>query len=150
MRRIPLVLAAVLATALPAASGGLAAAGTAPEAQHSGSISPTAARRMREAKQTIRLMVRGLNARDTRICRTMFTARMLRQSTGLSGRPALARCRRQIRTATGHIRLNRFEGVRIVGRRALVQFTSSIGVYAKRQVMQLRRSRGRYLVDGAA
>lgn len=144
------MLAAVLAAGLPATSASPAAASTVPEAQRSGPISPTAARRIREAKRTIRLMVRRLNARDTRICRTMFTARMLRQATGLSGRPALARCRRQIRTATGSIRLNRFEGVRIVGRRALVQFTSSIGVYAKRQVMRLRRSGGRYLVDGAA
>ena len=40
-------------------------------------------------------------------------------------------------------RLNDIEGVRIVGAKALVQFTSSVGPVAKRQVLRM------LLIDGA-
>jgi hypothetical protein len=114
-----------------------------------GPVTATGRARIHQARAAIHALVHGLARGDASICTDLFTARMLRQTTKLSGQAALAKCQHDIGGHHLDIRLNHFEGFRLAGDRGLVQFTSSIGDYAKRQVLRLLYRHGHYLIDGA-
>lgn len=104
---------------------------------------------MSSAKATVGALFRAIADRDGGACNTLFTARGLSESTGRTGADALAKCRKDFTNGQGPApRLNEVEGVRIVGTSAWVQFTSSIGSLAKRQVLRLRAVAGDWRIDG--
>lgn len=99
-------------------------------------------------RSTVESLFAALAARDPKGC-GLFTEAGLAESTGRSGAAALAKCREDFSRAGGPTpRLNRVEGVRVVGPTAWVQFTSSVGDLAKRQVLRLVDQDGRWRIDG--
>lgn len=104
--------------------------------------------RIAAARSTIVEFVRLAGAGDPALCTRVFTLHHVETVTGLQGSAALAKCRKDTQAEKVPIRLNRIEGVRILPAYALVQFTSSIGNLAKRQILKLVREGGRYKIDG--
>ena len=120
----------------PKRSGG-SLEGDDPEVAPAGPLSRGDEARIAAVKNTLYELFNRLNARDASLCTDMFTERHLQESTGASGDAAVERCRDDVSNAKLKYRVNRIYGVRIVGDKALIQFSSSMGPYAKHQILRL-------------
>lgn len=106
-------------------------------------------RKLDAVRDALRAFIRRVNDRDPSLCTELVTPHYLEVTTGRRGAAAVRKCRSDISGAEGPAaRVNKIEGVRVEGRKALIQFTSSIGDLARRQIFRMVFVDGRWLIDG--
>lgn len=103
---------------------------------------------LESVRATLRALFSRMNARDGSLCTELLTQRHVEEATGVSGPEAVARCREDVTGSDAVHSLNKISGVRIQGDVALIRFASSIGDYARWQVLRVQRSGAGWLFDG--
>jgi len=94
-------------------------------------------------------LIRRTNARDGGLCTELFTQRHVEEATGLKGGAAIQKCKVDIASTQGTLRLKTIHGGRLeADDRALIQFTAAIGGREQRQVLRVKKFDGRWFFDG--
>lgn len=125
-------------------------AGSAPGGEPLPRASDRVQRQLREAKQSVLLVVDVLNAKDPGACE-LFTQRFIESTTELRGAAARRRCELNVRRAHGRNEVIDFRRARLVGGAAEIELELTVGSERERFRVTLVRARdGRWLVDSRA